>query len=100
MSAEKTEWIKLDVTMPLSIRQTIHECHRVLGTTASGWARDILLERLPELVRRAERRQREIQALFSPENCGGGGVAAKGAKRGDAAQARKRKQGQGRKAKG
>lgn len=99
MSTEKTQWVELQVTMPASIRATIHECHRILGSKASGWAREILLERLPELVNRAERREREIQALFTHGKPTGSQRGAGRSKRKDAAHAKAGKTGGGRKAK-
>ena len=99
MSAEKTEWVELQVTMPKALRETIHECHRVLGSKASGWAREILLDRLPELVSKAERRRGVIQALFTQGNTTGFKRAPGRAKREDAARAKAGKSGPGRKAK-
>jgi hypothetical protein len=99
MSNAKTEWVELQVTMPQAIRDSIHACHRVLGSKASGWAREILLERLPELVKRAERREASIKALFTQGNTTGFAPAANRRKTGNAARAKKRTAGQGRKAK-
>lgn len=99
MSTEKTEWVELQVTMPKAIRDTIHESHRVLGSKASGWAREILLQRLPDLVERAERRQVTIQALFSQGNTTGYEPATSRRKTGNAARAKKPVKGQGVKAK-
>lgn len=63
MSQEKTAWVELQVTMSQELRATIHECCRVLGCSASGWARNLLLNEVPALVSRAEEREAAIQAL-------------------------------------
>lgn len=99
MNAEKTEWVELQVTMPREIRDTIHEANRVLGGKASGWAREILLESLPGLVARAERRARGIQALFTHGKSTGSPRPLRAVKGGDAKRAKAAKA-QGRKAHG
>lgn len=97
---EKTQWVELQVTMPLEVRNTIHACHEVLGTRASGWAREILLERLPELAARAEQRKRKIQALFTHGKSVGSPPPARRVNEGHAVRTGKtRKTVQGRKAK-
>lgn len=91
MSTQKTDWVNLQVTMTEDLKTTFHRLCRTVGTNASSWARNLMLDALPELAARAQRRESALIALASEEILPGSRPAPAVAKTGNAAGRKERK---------
>lgn len=63
MSTQKTEWDKLQVTMPKPMKELIHRLTKTAGTNGANWARNLIVDALPELSAKAEAREAALLAL-------------------------------------